>query len=275
MDALVSADWLQAALGAPDLRVVNASKHLPDERRDPRAEHAAGHIPGARFMDLDAFGGGTKPIPTSDEAGRLIGALGIGVGTRIVIYDDSPLHSAARGWWLLREYGLRDVAILDGGLAAWRARALPLETGDGGSRAESFSAGAPGGSLRTMADVRANLDSAAAQLVDARSAGRFAGMEPEPHPGVQPGHVPGALNVPQGTLFHPDGTWKREGTLRAAFEDAGVEVERPVIATCGSGVTAAVIAFGLHLLGRPDAGLYNGSWSEWGADPSTPKATGA
>lgn len=275
MDALVTADWLAAELGSPALRILNASKHLPDERRDPRAEHAAGHIPGARFMDLDAFGGGAKPIPSAEEAGRLIGALGIDADTRVVIYDDSPLHSAARGWWLLREYGLRNIAILDGGLVAWKASGGRLESGEDAASSDQLPVSGRGGSLRTLSDVRANMETGEAQLVDARSAGRFAGAEPEPHPKVTPGHVPGSFNVPQGTLFHPNGTWKREGTLRAAFEDSGVEVEWPVIATCGSGVTAAVLAFGLHLLGRPDAGLYNGSWAEWGADPSTPKASGA
>ena len=203
-------------------------------------------------------------------------ALGLGDGDRIVIYDNSPHHSAARAWWMLRSFGARDVAILDGGLAKWKAEGRALESGTAHSRTQPFHARCSIDAwLADKAEVAAIVDSPGHELVDARSAPRFAGEEPEPRPGVVPGHIPGSRNLPHALLFNPDNSFKRGEALRAAFEEAGVDLARPMITTCGSGVTAAVLLFGAHLLGKHDVRLYDGSWAEWGSDPSTPKAIGS
>jgi thiosulfate/3-mercaptopyruvate sulfurtransferase len=274
MDPLVSADWLADALGGPDLIVVDATLLDPALGRDARDEYRAGHIPGAVFLDLAALRDTASPLPnTVPDAGQVAahcGALGIGDGMRIVLYDDSPWRSAARAWWLLRSYGVGDVAILDGGLAAWRAAGHPLETGIVTRAARTLTPQLDTARWRDMAQVRANLASGAEQLVDARSAARFTGAEGDPH-GAAPGHIPGSRNIPYARFFAADGRWKRGDDLAATL--AGPDPDRPIVATCGSGVTAAVIAFGLHLTGR-EAAIYDGSWSEWGRDPSTPKATG-
>ena len=273
MDDLVSTRWLAAALGEPDLRVLDASLFLPDAGRDARAEHEAGHIPGARFLHLGEF----ADFPDARRFGERLTGLGVGERDRVVLYDNSPLHSAARGWWLLRGFGAARVALLDGGLAKWNAEGRPLESGPAGAGPVAageggFRAREDRTTLATMADVRGAGDT---QIVDARGPGRFAGVEPEPRPGLAPGHVPGSRNLPQGQLFRADGTWKRGDELRAAFAAAGVDLDRPMITTCGSGVTAAVLSFGAQLLGARDVRLYDGSWAEWGADPDTPKAVGA
>lgn len=267
MDDLISTEHLQAALQQPDLRVIDATAFLPDVARDARAEHAAAHIPGAVFLDLAAFA--DVPDAKAFEAGMRV--LGLGRDDRIVVYDNSPLHSAARAWWLLRMFGAHRVALLDGGLAKWKAEGRALESGDAICRGGDFRARADDASLARMADVA---NPGAAQIVDARSAARFMGEEAEPRPGIAPGHMPGARNLPQGELFAADGTWKPDDALRSAFTAAGVDLDRPMITTCGSGVTAAVLSFGAHLLGKHDVRLYDGSWAEWGADASTPKLTG-
>lgn len=276
MDALVTTGWLAETLGANDLRVLDASWFLPDHGRDPAAEYVAGHIPGALFLDLDSLADGANSLPSmlpdADAFAARLSALGVGDGDRIVVYDDSPLHSAARAWWALRTMGARDVAILDGGLAKWRAEGRPLESGAAPAPVAAAFA-ATRGDVVDIAEMKRVIDGGG-QVVDARSPARFAGSEPEPRPGVVPGHMPGAINLPYARLFAADGTWKRDDALRAAFTDAGVAVDSPVVTTCGSGVTAAVLVFGLHLLGR-DARLYDGSWAEWGGDPTTAKVTGA
>lgn len=249
MDALVSTEWLARARG---VRIVDASWFLPEHGRDAAADYRAGHVPGAEFLDLSS----ARP-----------GALDVARDVPVVVYDDSPLRSAARGWWLLRSSGAAAVAILDGGLAKWRAEGRPLEAGEGRHVTGSPTA-VPPPDLRDLAAMRATTD----QIVDARSPARFAGAEPEPRPGVVPGHIPGSLNLHYARLFAPDGRWKRGSELAAAFAEAGVDLDRPTIATCGSGVTACAILFGLRLLGREGA-LYGGSWAEWGGDPTTPKTT--
>ncbi|HZF42734.1 MAG TPA: sulfurtransferase [Sphingomonadaceae bacterium] len=267
MDYLISTEWLAAELGARDLRVIDASLHLPDAAREARAEYANGHIPGAMFLDLAEI----KDFPEEATFASRMCALGVGDGNRIVVYDNSALHSAARAWWLLRSFGARHVALLDGGLAKWKAEGRALEEAAPKVRPGHFAARADTGALARMSDVANAGDT---QIVDARSAARFAGAEQEPRAGLSPGHIPGSRNLPQGQLFAADGTWKRGNDLRAAFSAAGVDVARPLITTCGSGVTAAVLSFGAHLLGARDVRLYDGSWAEWGADPATPKATG-
>ena len=277
MESLVSTQWLAENGDAEDVKILDASLFLPEMGRTAQAEFEEGHIPGARFMNLasiaDPEAGLPMMLPDDDMFGEAMRALGIDSGDRIVLYDGSPLHSAARGWWMLRLFGAEQVAILDGGIAGWQAEGRPLETGMPVNDAGDFSADADRSGVRDLAAMKANVESGAEQVVDARSPARFAGSEPESRPGVEPGHIPGSRNLYYPGLFHSDGTWKRGKELAAAIEAAGVDIDRPIVTTCGSGVTAAVLAFGLHLLGR-QAALYDGSWSEWGAEPTAPKEPG-
>lgn len=278
MDSLVSTEWLAGELGASDLRLIDASHFLPGDGRDARAEFEDGHIPGAVFLDLDELADADNPVPAmlppAHKFASRMQALGIGDSSRVVVYDNSPLHSGARAWWMLRAFGARQVALLDGGLVKWKVEGRPLERGEGRRERGHFSASLDPGAVADKDQVTAILGSNNHVLVDARGPARFAGEEPEPRPGLVPGHIPGSLNLPQGKLFNPDNSWKRGEALRAEFEAAGVDLDKPMITTCGSGVTAAVLLFGAHLLGKEDVRLYDGSWAEWGADPSTPKATG-
>ena len=278
MDALVSTEWLQRELGASDLRVVDATRVMPGDPRDPRAEYESGHIPGAVFMDLAELVDSANPVenmaPPPEKFASRMASLGLGDGSRIILYDDSPLKSAARAWWLLKLFGAHDVALLDGGLAKWKAEGRPLEMGKHTLRHRHFTVWRDAKQVRTKEQVLAMLDGGAEQLVDARSAARFTGEERDPRPHLAPGHIPGARSLPVTDLFNADGTWKQGAELEAAFAAAGVDMERQLIATCGSGMTASVVAFGAHLLGKEDVAVYDGSWTEWGADPSTPKATG-
>lgn len=278
MDALVTTDWLERELGASDLRIVDATKFMPGSDRDARAEYEAGHIPGAVFMDLgdlvDAGSDIENMAPPPEKFASRMQSLGLGDGSRIVLYDDSPLNSGARGWWLLKLFGAHDVALLDGGLAKWKAEGRPLEMGKQALRHRHFTVWRDAKAVRTKQQITDNLNSKAEQLVDARPAARFTGEERDPRPGMAPGHIPGSRNLPHQQLFHEDGSWKQGDELRAAFEAAGVDLDKPLVATCGSGMTASVIAFGAHLLGKEDVAVYDGSWNEWGADPETAKSTG-
>lgn len=279
MDPLVSTDWLAGELDSPDLRILDATWFLPGAGRDAAAEHAAAHIPGAVFMDLNAFADDEHPVPgmvpPDYKFASRAQALGVGDGDRIVVYDNSPQHTSARAWWMFRVYGASDVAILDGGLAKWKAEGRPVESGTAEVRRGHFSAKLDRATLAAKEYVAGLVHSDLHEIVDARGATRFAGETAEPRPGVAPGHIPGAKNLPHERLFNEDGSWKRGEALRAAFEQAGVDLAKPMVTTCGSGVTAAVLLFGAHLLGKEDVKLYDGSWAEWGADPSTPKATGS
>lgn len=277
MDSLVSTDWLAAELGASDLVVLDASRHLPAAGRDAVAEFAQGHIPGARFFDLarlvDDISDVPQALPRPEQLAMELARCGAGPHSRIVFYDDSAVKTAARAWFLCRAHGLLNVAILDGGLARWKAEGRALESGVVNvARAASFSLPAPA-RIRYKADMLANIDSCAEQVLDARDAGRFTGTTVDTVHGQPTGHIPGSCNLPFMTLFRDDGTFRSPGELRDALADAGIDQERPVVTTCGSGVTACVLLFALHLTGRDDTALYDGSWLDWGGDPTTPKAT--
>ena len=278
MESLVSTEWLAGELGADDLKVIDATIFLPGAGRDARTEFEAEHIPGAVFMDLDEIVDSSNPaphmLPPAHKFASRMQSLGLGDGNRFVVYDNSPLHSSARAWWMLKTFGAHYVAVLDGGLQKWKAEGRPLESGKAQVRHGHFTAFLDQDAVADKAYVSGLVHSPAHEIVDARPPARFAGEDKEPRPGVEPGHIPGSRNLPQGELFNADNTWKRGDELRAAFYEAGVELDKPMVTTCGSGVTAAVLLFGAHLLGKSDVKLYDGSWSEWGADPSTPKATG-
>ena len=279
MDMLVSTEWLEAELGAPDLRIIDATLFLASHGRDARAEFEAEHIPGAVFLDLEEVADSDNPaphmLPPEAKFASRMQSLGLGDGSRFVVYDNTPLHSSARAWWMLKTFGAHYAAILDGGMVKWKAERRPVEAGRPHVRHAHFSPLFDGREVADKGFVSSILGAGSHELVDARSAGRFTGEEAEPRPGLPVGHIQGSKNLPQGQLFNADNTWKQGDALRATFDAAGVDLDRPLVATCGSGITAAVLLFGARLLGKEDVMLYDGSWSEWGADPATPKATGA
>jgi thiosulfate/3-mercaptopyruvate sulfurtransferase len=275
MDGLVTTGWLAENLGADNLVVLDATytSTLPGSaRQDPHAEYAAGHVPGALLLDLDTLVDASDPLPSMLPPRDLFEArmaeLGVTAESRIVLYDNSPHHTACRAWWVLGRFGL-EAALLDGRIAKWKAEGRALETRTPTPARSSFEAGMPRTQVRSLAEMQATDE----QIVDARSAARFTGQEPDPRRECAPGHIPGSRNIPQGRLFEADGTWKSPDAIRATFEAAGVDLDTPLVATCGSGITACVIAFAGHLIGR-DVPVYDASWSEWGADPATPKALG-
>jgi thiosulfate/3-mercaptopyruvate sulfurtransferase len=279
MDILVSTDWLAGELGKADLCILDASLFLPGTPRDPRAEFEAAHIPGATFMDLPSLNDPDDPTPGMLPPDALMTqraqALGINADSRVIIYDNSPTHSAARGWWMMRLYGLgASAAILDGGLPKWVAEGRATQCGPATPTPGNAVARRAAGQVRTKAELVANITTNEAQVLDARGAGRFTGEEAEPRPGMASGHIPGSRNLPSSALFNADNSMKSGEELRQLMLDAGIDLDRPVITTCGSGVTAAILLAGLELLGQRDVTLYDGSWSEWGYDPATPKATG-
>jgi thiosulfate/3-mercaptopyruvate sulfurtransferase len=279
MDSLVSTEWLARELGAGDLAIVDASYHLPDAGRDAAGDYAAAHIPGAVFLDLASLVDPRSPfdnsLPSADSFASRMQRLGIGGGSRIVLYDDSAIKSATRAWYMSTLFGAREAAVLDGGLAKWKAEGRPLATGARTSPPGRFTARPDETKLRSKADLLANLRQPREQVVDARSAGRFTGEERETRAGLACGHIPGARNLHYAKLYNPDGTFKDKAALEAAFEAAGVDLAKPIVTSCGSGMTACALAFALHLIGKGDVALYDGSWAEWGADAETPKAAGS
>ena len=274
VEAIVSTQWLAERLGDQDVHVVDGTWHMPQLGRDARREFTEAHIPGAVFFDVDAIADSDTSLPhmlpSPEKFAREVGALGIGDGDQVVVYDARGVVSAARVWWTFRAFGFDDVAVLDGGLRKWRAEGRPVESGTPSPIGRRLTARLRPALVRDLEAVRANLTTRAAQVVDARSRGRFAGTEPEPRAGLRGGHIPGSLNLPYDELYRPDGTLKSESELRDAFTKAGLDAARPVITSCGSGVTASVLALALHLLGHRDVAVYDGSWSEWGAHPDTP-----
>jgi len=280
MEQLVSTEWLAHELGASDLRVVDASMFLPSDNRSAVAEFEAEHIPGAVFMDLSEIVDSANPLPMmlpgAEKFASRMQSLGLGDGSRIVIYDNSPWKSAPRAWWMLSQvFGAHGVAVLDGGLAKWKAEGRALDSGKPTIRHRHFTTWKNDKVVRDKAQMRVNIDSKAEQVVDARGAARFTGEEADPRPNVGAGNIPGSFNLPYTQMYTADGTWKRGDELKAAFVDAGIDPAKPLVATCGSGLTAASLVFGAHLLGMEQVALYDGSWSDWGSDPETPKATGA
>ncbi|MEX2647725.1 MAG: 3-mercaptopyruvate sulfurtransferase [Alphaproteobacteria bacterium] len=276
--ALVSTDWLAANLAAPDLRVVDASWYLPTERRDPKAEYRAAHLPGAVFFDIDEIADTASPyphmLPAPEKFSARVRKLGLGDGNRIVAYDSGSMMAAPRVWWMFRVFGHDDIAVLDGGMAKWRAEGRSIEDLAPMPRERHFTARLNNLMVRDLAQVRANIDAGREQLVDVRAAGRFKGTAPEPRPGVRSGHIPGALNLPHDRLIDAESrTFLGPDSLRRRVADAGIDLSKPIVASCGSGVSACVLALALHLIGHRNTSVYDGSWSEWGGRGDTPIAT--
>jgi len=270
---LVSVQELSRQLGRPGLVVFDASYYLAAAGRDAHAEYRAEHIPGAVYFDVDALSDATSQLPhmllPPGAFAEAIGRLGAGDGDRIVVYDTSGTNfSAARAWWMFRTYGHDNVSVLDGGFAAWKRAGLPVESSEVSRSPARFTPRYRPELVRTLAQVRNALETRAAQVVDARSAGRFVGTEPEPRPGLRGGHIPGSRNVPYASFTGPDGLLLDRASLNAKFREAGVDLDRPVIASCGSGVSACTVLLALDVLGHIDHSLYDGSWTEWGSPES-------
>ena len=276
---LTETDELAAELDAPDIVIIDASWHMPGEGKDARADYLAEHIPGAIFFDIDEIAD-TKSVlphmlPPPEKFSSRMRSMGIGDGSRIVVYDQQGIYSAARVWWTFRVMGVEDVTVLNGGLPKWKREGLPLESGEPRLRStRHFTSRRNADLVRDVSDMKSILQDHSAEIVDARSAERFAGRVPEPRPGLRSGHIPGAHNLPYGRLLKQDSTLKSPAELEALFNKAGVDLSKPVVTSCGSGITASVLALALAVIGHRRTAVYDGSWSEWGADQSLPIETG-
>ncbi len=277
---LVSTDWLGEHLDAPDIVVIDASWHLPPAGRNGGEEFLEEHIPGALFFDIDALSDAESSLPhmlpSPEKFASRMRKMGIGDGNRVIAYDSVGLFSAARAWWMFRVMGHHDVAILDGGLPKWKAEARPLETGSPRPRQERhFTARLQTMMVKDKADVLSASGSSSTQIVDARAAARYEGTAPEPREGLRSGHIPGSFNLPFDQLLKDDGTVVDDDAIRNAFAQAGLDVSSPAITSCGSGITAAVLSLGLTIIGAKNHALYDGSWTDWGADKDVPVNTGS
>ncbi len=271
---LVSTEWLATHLDAPDVRIIDASWYLPTAQRDPKREYEAAHIPSAMFFDIDEIAD-TKSayphmLPAPEKFSSRVRAMGIGDGTRVIIYDGAGIFSAPRVWWMFRVMGFADVAVLDGGLKKWKAEGRPLNDERPRPSPRHFTARRNAPLVRDLSAMLHNLDTCSEQVVDARSGPRFRATEAEPRPGLAGGHIPGSCNLPSSQLVNGDGTLKSHDELVRLFDDAGVDLKRPIITTCGSGVSACILALGLAMLGRDQVSVYDGSWAEWGAVKGLP-----
>ncbi|MEW2912244.1 3-mercaptopyruvate sulfurtransferase [Leisingera sp. JC11] len=275
---LVSTDWLAAHLKDPDLRVLDASWYLPQQGRDAKAEYDAAHIPGARFFDIDEISDNRSDlphmVPPVEKFMSKLRAMGVGDGHQVVVYDGAGLFSAARVWWLFRLMGQTNVAVLDGGFPKWQAEGHPVEDLPPVIRDRHMTVRVQNHMVRDVTQVSAAAKLGDHEIIDARSAERYRGDAPEPREGLRAGHIPGSRNVPFGQVLKADGTMKDADGIRAAFEAAGVDLSKPAITSCGSGVTAAILSLALERIGKTDHSLYDGSWVEWGAFPTLPVATG-
>ncbi|HEY2532136.1 MAG TPA: 3-mercaptopyruvate sulfurtransferase [Xanthobacteraceae bacterium] len=274
---LVATDWLAERLRNPNLIAVDGSYFLPTQKRDAHAEYRNVHIPGAVFFDIEGISDHSTELPHMlpgpTQFGESVGALGIGDGDTVVVYDSVGLFSAARVWWTFRIFGAKSVYILDGGLPKWKAEGRPTAGGDVKRSPRKFTAVMNVGAVALLADVRMALTDDSAQVVDARSAERFSGKAPEPRPGLRSGHMPGAFNVPFDRVLENGRLASRE-RVAAAFKAAGVDLDKPIITSCGSGVTAAILTLALESLGKVPKGLYDGSWAEWASRPDVPVTHG-
>ncbi|HMR29771.1 MAG TPA: 3-mercaptopyruvate sulfurtransferase [Geminicoccaceae bacterium] len=273
-EALVSTEWLAGHLGSPDVRVVDATWYLPNQGRDAKAEHAAAHIPGAVYFDIDdiADDGSSLPhmLPSPAKFSSRVRKLGLGDGVRIVVYDANRFMASARVWWMFRLFGHGDVTVLDGGLGKWRAEDRPVDDRPVRPVERHFTARLNNMLVRDLDQMRANLARRMEQVVDVRSAGRFNATDPEPRPGLRAGHIPGSVNLPFSDLVAADATLNPRDVLQERVAQAGIDLERPIVTSCGSGVSAAVLSLALFTLGHPGAAVYDGSWSEWGSRTDTP-----
>lgn len=274
MDSLVSTDWLARHLGEPDLVVVDSTWHMPASGRSGREEYLAAHIPGTRYLDIDELSDHQQQaphmLPGSGEFAAAMERVGIGSKDRIVVYDNSPIRTAARGWFMLRHFGAQRVSILDGGFQKWTREGRQTEAGEAAPRKARFDIV----ERREIVTKDQLLRGAGLPWADARGRPRFEGSEPDPRPGVAPGHAPGSRNLPFASLYREDGRFKSLDEIERVFVDAGIDPRQPFVASCGSGVTANSLIFAAHLAGNDETRLYDGSWSEWGADPGTPKVKG-
>lgn len=274
-ESLVSTEWLAQHLDDPEIGIIDASSNLPPQNWDFQREYLESHIPGAVRFNIDDISDQSDPlphmIPNAEDFAAKVGALGLGNGFRIVAYDSGNMMASCRAWWMFRLFGYDDVAILSGGLAKWKREKRPLEAGDVATVSRTLTVNYRPELVRTMEQMRGNMETAAEQVLDARSQGRFDATEPEVRPGIRSGHIPGSKCLHFPKLINPEtAEFLPAGDLQAAFEDGGVDLNQPIIGTCGSGVSACVLVLGLHLLGHEEYAVYDGSWTEWGGNPDNP-----